>query len=292
MIDGHVHLWQLGQHGCTWPTPAEAPIYRSYGLDDLAPLAQAAGIEGVVLVQSQQQDADTDYLLSVAAHPLVKAVVGWVDLLDRAAPQRIRALASDPKLRSIRPMLQCLPDDDWICQAELAPAIAALEDKGLVFDALVFPRHLPYLARFARRYPGLPVVIDHAAKPPLATGNKQGFNAWCAAMAPLADMAQVYCKLSGLLTEAAADQGEEALYPYVDWLLANIGAERLLWGSDWPVVELAPAKHLAGYRAWQQLTLALLASCSPVERQAIMGGTARQFYQFSESGAFAGRAAT
>lgn len=281
MIDAHQHCWQIGAHGCIWPTADLAAIYRDFSVADLQAEAQPLAVKGSVLVQSQPCDADTDYLLSLAREQdFVKAVVGWVDLAASDAPARIASLAAQPKLRSLRPMLQSLPDDDWILRPELVPAIAAMLEHKLCFDALVFPRHLPFLCEFAARYPDLPIVIDHAAKPFIAAHDSTQFQTWSNDISALAALPQVYCKVSGLLTEAGAEQNDEALQYYVDHLLAAFSARRLMWGSDWPVVKLAPNRSLASYTAWFAQARRLLKGLSEAETNAVFEHNAGRFYGF------------
>lgn len=281
MIDAHQHCWQLGQHGCQWPTPDLGAIYRDYALTDLTPMALANGVTGSVLVQTQQSDADTDYLLTLAAQSdFVKAVVGWVDLAAANAPERIAHLATHPKLRGLRPMLQCLPDDDWILRPELEPAIAAMKQHQLSFDALVYTRHLPHLEIFARRHPDLPIVIDHAAKPAIM-GNDCPADDWCATLASIALLPSIYCKISGLLTEAGRDQGATEIAPYLNYLIKIFGSERLMWGSDWPVIGLAPNKQLATYKNWLNLVHHILSGYGSTKNENIFIGTSLRFYRIT-----------
>lgn len=249
-------------------------------MPELQAVAQPLGVIGSVLVQSQASDVDTDYLLSLAAkHEFVKAVVGWVDLTAPTAPQRIRQLALHPKLRGLRPMLQALPEDDWLLRPEIEPAIAAMIEQRLSFDALVFTRHLHHLRIFATRFPQLPIVIDHGAKPPIAANECVQFQSWSDAMSGLAELPQVYCKVSGLLTEAHAEQGAEALNIYLVRLLELFGAERLLWGSDWPVVNNAANESLADYATWLALARNFFMQQPAAPANAIFGENARRFYR-------------
>ncbi len=272
LIDAHQHFWRIGQSDCVWPTPELAPIHRDFLPDELAALATPLGVEGSVLVQSQPSDRDTDWLLELSKdHDFVKAVVGWTDLKSPGAPQRIAALAAYPKMRGLRPMLQSEPDDTWIADPVLDPAVEAMIAHRLSFDALVFTRHLPHLRGFAQRHPGLPVVIDHAAKPPIRTGE---IAPWRAEIASMGSLPNVFCKLSGLLTEVGPEGGAEALKPYVDHLLAAFGPGRLMWGSDWPVLNLA-----GDYSHWLELAHMLCGMCSSEALAAIFGGTATSFYR-------------
>jgi len=281
MIDAHQHFWQIGKHDCHWPTPDLGAIYRDFGLTDLLPLAQWAGITGSVLVQTQESDADTDYLLALAEQSdFIKAVVGWVDLAATSAPARIAHLAAHPKLRGLRPMLQGLSDDAWILQPALELAIAAMKEHQLAFDALVYTRHLPHLEAFARRHPDLPIVIDHAAKPAVIATDHPAVD-WCNAMASIARLTNVHCKISGLPTEAGRDQGLAELLPYIKHLLDIFGAERLMWGSDWPVIGLAPNKQLSTYKNWLNLVHQALAGYKASEIESIFIGTSLRFYRIT-----------
>ena len=275
-IDAHQHFWRIAERAGAWPPPALASIHRDFGPQDLAPLLQAGGIDGTVLVQSMPSVAETRQLLELArATTFVHGVVGWVDMKAADAVDTIAQLALDPLLKGLRPMLQDLQDDDWIADPATAPAAEAMARHGLVFDALVLPRHLGALRTFAARHPALAVVVDHAAKPPIARGRIQP---WRDDLAGLAALPQVHCKVSGLLTEAGERTRMEGLLPYVQTLWASFGPSRLLWGSDWPVLRLA-----GDYAGWLAMTTALLAAVQPAagagETAAILGGNAVSLYR-------------
>lgn len=271
LIDSHQHFWRIGQNDCAWPTSDLAAIHRDFGPADLRAVA-GSDLVGAVTVQSQPSDADTDWLMQLAQdEPLILGVVGWVDLQSPRAPERIAALAAHPRFKGVRPMLQNLPDDAWIARADLTPAIDALVAHDLSLDALVFTRHLPHLLALAKRQPDLRIVIDHGAKPPIAG---DAFDEWAEAMSRLAALPQVYCKLSGLLTEARPDQPPEAITPYVDHLITLFGPDRLMWGSDWPVVNLA-----TDYSAWLRQAQTFPALSDPALAQAVFSDVARRFYR-------------
>lgn len=271
LIDAHQHFWRLGQNDCVWPTSDLAAIHKNFEPSDLRAEA-GSDLVGAVTVQSQASDADTDWLLRLAHdEPLVLGVVGWVDLLSPQAPARIATLSAHPKFKGVRPMLQSLPDDAWIARSELTPAIDALVAQDLSLDALVFTRHLPHLLTLATRRPDLRIVIDHGAKPPIADGK---FAEWAEAMSRLAALPQVHCKLSGLLTEKRPDQPAEAITPYVDHLITLFGPDRLMWGSDWPVVNLA-----TDYAAWLEQARNVPALRAPTLAQAVFSDVARRFYR-------------
>ncbi len=273
-VDAHHHVWTLsrGDYGWLQPTPALAPIYRDFTLADLRPLLTATGIDATVLVQAAPALGETRFLLDIARESggLVRGVVGWADLGAADAIETLDTLARDPLLKSVRPMLQDLADPEWIARPEVQPALAALPQLGVRFDALAKPLHLRSLLRVLERHSDLEVVIDHCGKPDIAG---QRWQPWADDIAALARHTSAHCKLSGLLTEAGARWTVEALRRYVDHVLGCFGPKRVLWGSDWPVVTLA-----ASYEAWSGATDTLLAGLSPADREAIRGGNARQFY--------------
>lgn len=272
-VDAHQHFWRLDDPQRDWPPPALGALHRDFTPDDLAPLLRAHGVERTVLVQSLPCDGDTQALLAhAAAHDFIGAVVGWADLKSPMAAQRIGELAAQPKMRGLRPMLQSL-EDDWLDDPALDPAVRAMLAHGLSFDALVLPRQLPALARFAQRFPALPIVIDHAAKPDIASGRLQS---WRTDMRRLSGLPNVACKLSGLVTEAGPGWQPAHLQACVADVLAWFGAGRLLWGSDWPVLNLA-----ADYGRWLALCEAMLADLDldPAARAAVFGLNACRFYR-------------
>lgn len=275
LIDAHQHFWRLADRTGHWPPPALAPIHRDFAPSDLEPLLTQSGVTGTVLVQSLPTVEDTRQLLQLAAqHTVVKGVVGWVDLLALDAPAQITALAHHRKLKGLRPMLQDLADTQWIANPALDPALHAMQAHELVFDALVLPPHLQALRTMAARHPALPIVIDHAAKPEIALVR---LDPWRQDMAALAALPQVHCKLSGLLTEAGLHADQQTLQPYVDHLFATFGPARLIWGSDWPVLNLA-----SDYPTWLTMARALCQAQPGMNDDTlagIFGGNARRFYR-------------
>ena len=270
-IDSHLHFWKLDRGDYGWLTPDLTPIYRDFLPADAQPWLDSAGIDGVVAVQAAPTVAETRFLLDLAKHePRIRGVVGWVDMASPDASERIAELATDPLLKSIRPMLQDLPADDWVLDPALGPAFATLVRHGLRFDALVKQRHLASLLTLIERHPDLAMVVDHGAKPDIAGG---GFASWRAALAPIAAAPHVHCKLSGLVTEAAPAAGPEAIRPYTDALFELFGADRLMFGSDWPVVTLRRS-----YAEWHGLAGILAEKLRDDERAALFGGTAARFY--------------
>jgi L-fuconolactonase len=268
MIDAHQHVWEIGRNGCAWPTDAEGAIFRDYSLDDFRRHALRDRVTATILVQSQEDECDTDWLLDLAAREdLVAAVVGWTDLAAPQARERIAELASRPKLVGLRPMVQ-QREADWYDAPELEPAFSAMTEHRLALDALVRTTHLASLDRLAPRFPDLRIVIDHAAKP--AIDDQLGFEEWYATIAPLAKRPNVSCKLSGLLTECGSAP-PEAIEPYVAATLALFGPDRVMWGSDWPVLEL-----VSTYSEWLRIARRLVPEAM---HDAVFGGTAQHFYR-------------
>ena len=269
VIDAHQHCWSLTLPGHHWPGPELPTIFRDYTPADFHAAADPR-VTGTVLVQSQATDADTDWLLEIAARePMMLGVVGWVDLAAASAPARIATLAAHPKMRGLRPMLQCIEDTDWLLDEALVPALEAVRDHGLRLDALAEPRHLPMLARFVDRWGDVPLVIDHGAKP-FTTPDR--LDAWALGIADLADRG-VYCKLSAL---RVAGQDDAALQPVVRHLVERFGS-RLMWGSDWPVLTLVGDDQ----GGWLD-TATRLSGLGGAALADLMAGCARRFYSLGE----------
>ncbi|MDO3384944.1 amidohydrolase family protein [Gilvimarinus sp. SDUM040013] len=266
-IDAHQHCWQLAT--AEWPTSELEPIYRDFSPLDFA--AAAGPDVASVLVQSQPTEQDTEYLLNLArAHRSVLGVVGWVNLAESNAVQRLEHFARDRLLRGVRPMLQGLQNDRWILQDAIAPALDALVRLDLCFDALVFTRHLPHILALADQYPNLRIVIDHSAKPDIAGGE---WTQWYGHLVPLAARSNVYCKLSGLITEAAPGASLAVVTHYAEAVLNLFGSERVLWGSDWPVLNLA-----SEYRQWHDFCQKLVKSFDSSAEKAIFCDNAIKVY--------------
>lgn len=273
-IDSHFHIWSLARGDYDWLTPALSAIYRDFGVADWQAQFGPHGVSGGIIVQAAPTEAETAFLLEQAAQHagLVLGVVGWTDFECADAASRIRALAADPRLVGLRPMLQDLPDPAWIARAAVQPALQAMADSAFVFDALVHPVHLPYIDALAEQYPDLTIVIDHAAKPSIATG--QGRDEWVGALAALARRPSVYCKLSGLWTEAAQGAPVSSVEPWAKAAIDLFGVDRMLWGSDWPVLRCA-----GGSAEWFKCAMNLAASYGAEAVTKMFGANARRVYR-------------
>jgi L-fucono-1,5-lactonase len=266
-IDAHQHFWRLDRGDYGWLTARDHPrIARDFLPADLAPLLAAANIGKTILVQAAPTEAETHFLLDLARDtPFVAGVVGWIDFEAADAPSRIARLCADPKLAGLRPMLQDIAEDEWLLRPAHAPVFDAMQRGRLRFDALVKPRHLPALAEFLDRHPDLPVVIDHAAKPDFSR-----LDTWAQYIRYIANNTHALCKLSGLVTEAGPGWSTTTLRPVAEILLESFGPERLMWGSDWPVLNEA-----GDYAGWHDAARALI----PTDAHgAVFGATAARFY--------------
>ncbi len=276
-IDAHQHYWRLVRGDYGWLTPALSAIYSDFGPADLAPHLEAYGIRRTVLVQAAPTEAETRYLLNLATTTAsIAGVVGWVDMEAADAPASIEAIANMPKLVGLRPMIHDIVDPGWMLSPHLGPAFAAIIRAGLVFDALIRPVHLQPLLTLVGRHPDLPVVIDHGAKPAIArwSPGDDDFADWAEKMRRLGRGSAVACKTSGLVTEAAPDWKTDDLAAYLDVLLDAFSPDRLLFGSDWPVVDLA-----GGYARWADALLGWLdRRLDASDRVGILGSNAARIY--------------
>ncbi|KQT42964.1 amidohydrolase [Aureimonas sp. Leaf454] len=277
-IDSHQHFWQVSRGDYGWMGEHVAPLLRDFMPDDLRPHLKRAGIERTIVVQAAETEAETDFLLDIARRTdIVAGVVGWLDMDDDGFPERLAHYRKDPLFVGLRPMLQDLEDDAFILRPRVLDHLRLVAESGLAFDILTFPRHLPHVAKALDAVPGLKAVVDHLSKPAIASGL---LDPWRDDIAALAAFPNVSCKVSGLVTEAAADWRAEDMRPYVDHVATVFGEDRLMFGSDWPVAKLA-----AGYGEVAGLARALLgAHFGPDAMAKIFGGNAAEFYLGSSSG--------
>jgi L-fuconolactonase len=273
-IDAHQHYWHPARGDYDWMPQDDPVLARPYGPADLQPLLDAHGIGGTVLVQAAATIAETEYMLGIAdTTPHVRGVVGWVDFERPEDLAQLRRLAAHPKFRGVRPMIQDIPDDDWMLRDDVQWGFRAVCDLGLTFDALGFPRHLGNFLTILKRYPEMRVVVDHCMKPQIRARGPESFRHWAEGMARIAGETGAFCKLSGLVTEAAEDWTVDDIAPYAEHVLTAFGPERVMWGSDWPVCRLR-----AEYDRWWQTAEQLTAALPDPARARVFGGTAVAFY--------------
>ena len=270
-VDAHHHLWRRARGDYAWMTPDKGAIYRDFAPSDLAPHLKQAGIEKTIVVQAAETVAETEFLISITEQTdWISGVVGWVDMESPDAIPDLDRLSRSAAFKGIRPMIQGIADDDWILNPRLDPVFDALVEMGLAFDALVLPRHLSRLLKRLDKHPGLKCVIDHGAKPDLAAGDLQE---WKIDMSKLANSTSCFCKFSGLVTEAGAGNLIDTIRPAAEHILAEFGAKRVMFGSDWPVINLA-----SNYADWVKITHTLVHHFSPEDKDSLWRKTAEDFY--------------
>lgn len=276
-IDTHMHVWRLARGDYDWMTPDLGAIYRDFQIDDAWPPASAAGVSRTILVQAAATAAETDYLLSLAeADTRIAGVVGWVDFEAADAAEEIARRAADARMLGLRPMIADLPDPEWILRPAFSPLLQAMAKHNLVFDGHARADLVPVMTQLADRHPGLQIVLNHGGKPQIASNT---LAAWREDLARLAQRPNVSCKLSGLLTEAGTRTSDEALGEIAGHIRDCFGPDRVLWGSDWPVLNLA-----GDYAGWAAQSDRLINRFFPEHQHAVWAGNARRIY-LSRSGA-------
>ena len=276
-IDAHQHFWQFDPERDAWITPDMAAIRRDFLPPDLQPVLQQHGLAGCVAVQASQSEAETDWLLGLAAaHDFIKGVVGWVDLRAADISERLGHYQQFAKLKGFRHILQGEADRDLMLTPAFRRGIAALATGGFTYDLLILPDQLGYAAELADAFPTQPFVVDHIAKPPIKA---QEIDDWRRGIQQLAARENVCCKVSGLVTEADWQHWQpQDFRPYLDVVFATFGPERVLYGSDWPVCNVA-----GGYDRALGLLQAYVAPFSPTEQAQFWGDNAVRFYGLSAS---------
>jgi L-fuconolactonase len=271
-IDAHQHFWRYHPDTHGWIDDAMAALRRDFLPEHLGPLLRDAGFTGSIAVQAQTNVAETEWLLSLAAeHAFIRGVVGWVDLCDPSVRDELARLAANPKLAGIRHVVQSEPDG-FMAGDDFRRGVAALAEFDLVYDILIYARQLSEALDFVRAFPNQPFVIDHIAKPDI---RGSGFESWRCDIEAIARQPRVWCKLSGIVTEADWRAWQPADFePYLDVVLEAFGPERCMIGSDWPVCTLA-----GDYEAVTGIVSAYVERLSPAERKAIFGGVASSFYK-------------
>lgn len=274
-IDTHQHFWNLAKVEYTWLVPAYGPIYANFAPQDLEPQLKAAGIDRTVLVQSANNNEDTVSMLTQAeCYEWIGAVVGWVPLYDHAeAAKLLDRYGKHPKWRGVRHLNHEEPDPDWLVRPDVLQGLKLLEERDMTFDVVaIFPKHIGHVPTLAEHAPKLKIIIDHLAKPPI---KEKKMDEWRAAMARCAQYPNVYAKVSGLNTAADWNNWSAAdLKPYIDAAIELFGADRCMFGSDWPVAILAGDYA----KVWRETNEALK-GCSQAEIDAVLGGTAQKVYR-------------
>jgi len=276
IVDSHQHFWQVGRFDYPWMTPQLDVLCHDYLPAALKPALAHHGVGQTILVQASNSVDETQWLLSLAENnPFIAGVVGWVDLESDEVDRELDQFTSHSKFKGVRHLVESEPADDWLTQRAVLSGLDELAQRDLSYDLLVHPRHLQYVRQVVERNPQLRFVIDHVAKPPIKS---REIDRWADLLKDVAAARNVWCKLSGLVTEADwANWRAEDLIPYVDKALEYFGPARLMFGSDWPVCLLA-----ASYDQVLETFQGLLADLSDQDRELIFSKNAVEFYRIQE----------
>lgn len=271
-FDAHQHFWRYTPADYGWIESDMQVLQKDYLPSNLALLTKSVGVEGTVAVQARQSLVETEWLLYLAGqYPLLRGVVGWVDLRSPALRGQLERFSAHPKLVGVRHVVQDEPDDQFMLRADFLRGLSLLAEFGLTYDILIFPRHLPVAYELVKKFPDQLFVLDHIAKPFIKTGQ---ISPWNADLHQLAACPNVYCKVSGMVTEADWQTWRPTDFrPYLDVILEAFGPARLMFGSDWPVCTVA-----GSYEQVVKLVAGYTQALSPTEQAQIWGETARKFY--------------
>lgn len=276
-IDTHQHFWKYNAEEYAWIGAGMEALRRDFLPADLQPLLQAQGMDGSVAVQARQSLEETHWLLRLAdKNPWILGVVGWVDLAAEGVERELESLRAHPKLCGVRHVLQDEPDDRYMLRADFKRGLALLKDFDLAYDLLLYPRHLPVACELVESFPEQRFVLDHLAKPLIKA---QQIEPWAGELRLLAAHPNVFCKVSGMVTEADWHNWKmNDFTPYLEVALEAFGPARLMVGSDWPVCTLA-----AHYSDVMAIPMALFSRLAAEEQEAIWGGNARRFYRLDQA---------
>lgn len=273
LIDAHHHLWRYNDREYAWMSGAMNSLRRDFIIPDLQEVMRVSGVEGTIAVQARQSTQETEWLLELAAcHSFLLGVVGWVPLADPNVANDLDRFVRNSKLKAVRHVLHDEPDDFYMLRDNFNHGVSLLRDIDLAYDVLIFERHLPQVIEFVDRHPKQVFVVDHMAKPRIKEG---AFSPWRERITELAKRENVYCKVSGMATEADwSHWTSEQLKPYFDAVLSSFGPKRLMFGSDWPVLTLA-----SSYSRWVDSFRSFIKELSPDEQEEICRGTAYRAYR-------------
>jgi len=277
-IDAHQHFWDIERFQYPWMPAGDSPLRRNFLPRDLEPILKRNRFDGSVLVQANVVIEETRWLLELAAqHEFIRGVVGWVDLTDARVGATLDQLQRHAKFKGVRHLVHDEPDANWLIREDVLHGLGELARRGIPFDLLLRPMHLPLVPRIAERIPELRMVIDHIAKPPIAARRMDG---WAENMEAASKIPHMFCKLSGMITEDdPRGWNAEHLRPYVQHVLSLFGPDRLMFGSDWPVCTFAGT--------WKEVLAAFTQVIGPESmevREKLLGGTAARFYALDGGG--------
>jgi L-fuconolactonase len=277
VIDAHQHYWEFGRFDYFWMTPEREALRRNFLPEDLAPLLRKSGVDRTIAVQAHASHEESFWLLELASsYEFVAGVVAWTDLTSPNLGKALDEFQRHRKFKGIRHPLEAEPDDGWVVRVEVLQGLAELERRGIPFDLVIFPRHLKYVPEIRERCPRLKLVIDHLAKPDIAS---RKFESWARELERVAKLPLVWCKLSGMVTEADhKNWRQEDFRLYVDHVVRHFGYDRVMFGSDWPICVLAAS--------YDQVVYTLSSALGPLtedESAKVWGRNASEFYALSDS---------
>jgi L-fuconolactonase len=273
-IDSHQHFWKASRGDYHWMSPAVPVLCRDYLPEDLQPLLAKNKIDKTILVQAAQTRAETDFLLELAAkHDFIAGVIGWLDLDNSNFPAELELYLKKPKFLGVRPMLQDLDDDEWILRPRVVASLKVIAESDIPFEFLTYTRHLPHVLKVLDAVPNLRAVVDHVSKPEI---KNRKLDPWRSLMADVAKHKNVYCKLSGMITEADhKNWNADDLRPYVEHAFKCFGTDRVMYGSDWPVCLLAGTYD----QVINAIQVILKPHLNMQQEAAVFGGNAARFYK-------------
>ena len=271
-IDTHQHFWKYNERDYVWMSTGMDKLRKDHLPADLLPLMQSAGVEATVAVQARQSLEESAWLLQLAdEYPFIRGVVGWVDLCSERVVEQLEHFSQHPKFRGVRHVVHDESDDEFMLRPSFLKGLGQLKKFGMTYDLLLFPRHLPIACNVVKRFPGQPFVLDHIAKPPVRA---REIEPWAGDLKRLAAFPNVFCKISGLVTEGKWDSWKAQDFdPYLDVVLNVFGPHRLMIGTDWPVCTLA-----AGYKSVIDLEAGYISKLSADEQYAILQKNPVAFY--------------
>jgi L-fuconolactonase len=274
-IDAHHHLWRYLPPGPAWMADGMEGLRRDFLIEDLRAVTAEAGVTGTIVVETERTVQETGWLSQVAASDdLIRGVVGWAPLTSPAVVADLERIASLPKMKAIRHPIHDESDDQFVLRNDFNRGIAALKQFDLRYDILIFERHLPEAIQFVDRHPDQVFILDHVAKPLI---RDRVFSPWRENMRELARRSNVYCKVSGMVTEADWHTwSDKVVSPYIEAVVEAFTPNRLMFGSDWPVMTLA-----SSYGRWMATIQSAIAQLSVTEKERILGGTAVEAYGLS-----------
>ena len=275
IIDAHQHFWDPSRGDYHW-MPKDNPILnRKYEVKELSQVSESIDLHKTILVQAAATNEETNYMMAIAENSdLVSGVVGWVNFEDPNQLEQLKTFSKNPKFVGVRPMIQDIPDKNWVLNKDFDIFFKTIIDLDLSFDALGFPIHLENFYIIASKYPSLRFVIDHLMKPKICNNDPKEFNNWKNIMSKLSNLDNVYCKLSGMVTEACENWTENDLKPYINEILKIFTDKKILWGSDWPVCNLR-----TDYIGWLNTAQNLTNNLSLDQKQNIFYENAIKFYK-------------